>query len=190
MMLRRRWLFLVSGLALAVALAFAQHAGAPTLQGQAPFGVAVTLEGGGQFEIPGGILVPFYYNAVKWLDGTAGGQFEVIRPDTGFVYRGVVTCMTVDSVNSRAWVGGYTTYSNDPAEVAKPGGAVWFRVVDYGFTQSKPDRTTVFGFKGAAGFQTSDEYCAGKPWPDDDARTWPVTRGSIQITHTPWGQRR
>jgi hypothetical protein len=43
------------------------------------------------------------------------------------------------------------------------------------------DRTSLFGFTGAAGIQTSPEYCAAQLWPDDNARTHPVTNGNIQV---------
>ena len=26
-----------------------------------------------------------------------------------------------------------------------------------------------------------EAYCAGRPWPADDARTWPVTAGNIDV---------
>jgi hypothetical protein len=187
MLSRRRGVWVACALALVVGLVAVQHGTAPRLLSQGPFGVAVYVTGGGQFEIPGGILVPFYFDAMKWVDGSAGGQFEIYRPDTKFVYRGMVTCMAVDTVTNRAWVGGIVTYSNDPSELTQPGDDVWFRVVDYGWSSVKPDRSTVYGFKGAAGFDTSDQYCAGRPWPDDDARTWPVKRGAIHIYQTPWG---
>ena len=46
---------------------------------------------------------------------------------------------------------------------------------------SPPDRSTFMGFEGAAGFFTSEAYCLGQPWPEGDARTWPVTSGNIQV---------
>jgi len=43
------------------------------------------------------------------------------------------------------------------------------------------DRSTFVGFEGAAGFITSEAYCAGQPWPDANARTWPVVSGAITV---------
>jgi hypothetical protein len=53
-------------------------------------------------------------------------------------------------------------------------------VVDNGEGGDQVDRTTVFGFEGAAGFITSEAYCLGQPWAAGDANTWPVASGNIQ----------
>jgi hypothetical protein len=60
---------------------------------------------------------------------------------------------------------------------------VWFRVVDYGEggKASQPDRTTFLGFENNPDIKTSEQYCAVRIWPQDDARTWPVTAGNIQV---------
>lgn len=68
---------------------------------------------------------------------------------------------------------------------------VWFRVVDHGEGESAADRTTVFGFEGAAGFVTSADFCAGRPWAANDARTWAVVEGNLQVLpQLPLGARR
>ena len=138
-------------------------------------GAAVT--GAGRFELADGTVIPFVYVAIKDNRGRVYGQFFQQQP--GELLAGRVTCLTVDPVNHRAWVGGVVTISPETDPIYSVGADVWFRVVDYG--HGTPDRSTVFGFKGAAGFDTSAEYCAGQPWPDGDARTWPVTRGGIEV---------
>ena len=138
----------------------------------------LSVTGAGQFQLADGTIIPFIYAAVKDEHGHVTGQFVQDQP--GVVYIGRVTCLTVDSVNHRAWVGGVILYTNDPTPDASKGDDIWFRVVDYGHG-NPPDRSTVFGFKGAAGFDTSAAYCAGMPWADGDARTWPVIHGNIQV---------
>ena len=66
-------------------------------------------------------------------------------------------------------------------ERTQPGRDVWFRVLDSGEGQSEPDRTTFLGFEGDADIITSQEYCDLAIWPDDNARTSPVTEGNIQV---------
>jgi hypothetical protein len=34
---------------------------------------------------------------------------------------------------------------------------------------------------GFAGFESSEAYCAIQIWPDDNARTHPVTEGEIKV---------
>jgi hypothetical protein len=99
---------------------------------------------------------------------------------------GRVTCVAVDSENHRAWVGGVVTENrSDPdlqEAIHQPGRDVWFRVVDYGSgNDAQPDRTSFLGFEGAAGLITSAEYCAARIWPEEDARTHPVTSGNIRV---------
>jgi hypothetical protein len=144
--------------------------------------------GGGQYDI-NGLAVHFSLNALARPDGSAHGQFRVHTTSDGLTvdFRARVTCLPVDEVNHRAWIGAVVTRNNstDPAfltPIHQPGKDVWFRVVDYGDGNSGvADRSTFLGFEGAAGFKTSDEYCAGRPWPDADARTWPVTSGNITV---------
>jgi hypothetical protein len=58
---------------------------------------------------------------------------------------------------------------------------VWFRVVDNGEGQGAVDRTTVFGFEGGGGIATSEDYCAMQLWTANDANTWAVVNGNIQV---------
>jgi hypothetical protein len=118
------------------------------------------------------------------------GEFHqsLERPTGTIDFHGSVTCLAFDETNHRAWIGGVITEnrSTDPAfllDLHQPGHDVWFRVVDYGegANAQQPDRTTFMGFENTPGIPTSAFYCALKPWPDDDARTWPVTHGNIQV---------
>lgn len=120
--------------------------------------------------------------------GAATGQLRNVLDLAGDIidFHGTVTCMTTDPANGRAWIGGVVTKN---ASVAEPyasgerfqvGRDIWFRVLDDGEGQGAVDRTTFAGFEGDAGFETSAAYCAGQPWPDDNARTWPVS-GNIQV---------
>src|SRR5262249_17716210 len=133
-------------------------------------GGEASVVGAGKFQLPDGTLIPFVYAAVRDAEGAVHGQF--VQDHLGTIYVGPVTGLSLETLNQRAWVGGPVIYSNDPSPDHRPGDAIWFRVVDYGHG-SPPDRSTVFGFKGAAGFDTSAAYCAGMPWAAGDARTWP-----------------
>lgn len=128
----------------------------------------------------------FAFTARQYPDGSAAGEFHQYRPDIDMLMWGTVTCLAVDPLTRRAWVGGVITkvHSDNPAVLAdpvlQPGRDVWFRVVDYGEgADAPPDRTTVFGFEGV--ILSSAEYCAMRMWPEGDARTWPVTSGNIQV---------
>lgn len=150
--------------------------------------VVASATGGGRFLAASVVDVQFAFSAVLHGDGRASGRFHMYRPDLETTYYGAVTCVSFDAANRRAWIGGVLTRvrTENPTVLASPeqqvGKDVWFRVVDYGEGRdAPPDRSTVMGFEGAAGFITSEEYCAGKPWPEGDARTWPVTSGNIQV---------
>ncbi|HKG95126.1 MAG TPA: hypothetical protein VKA84_24630 [Gemmatimonadaceae bacterium] len=153
-------------------------------------GALYATSGGGKFLATlatGAVLEgKFAFTARQYADGSAGGEFHQYRPDLDMLMWGEVTCLTVDPVERRAWVGGVITkvQSDNPAVLAdpvlQPGRDVWFRVVDYGEgADAPPDRTTVFGFEGV--IPSSAEYCRTQPWPAGDARTWPVTSGNIQV---------
>ena len=144
-------------------------------------GVGELVSGGGQFEHPVFGTVTFSFTAVRQADGSVSGRFEQNQFDVGFSYKGDVTCFAVDPVNHRAWIGGVLTQSNDPDPVTEVGDDAWFRVLDLGSSNVGPDRSTFLGFEGGGGIITSDEYCAAKIWPDDNARTWPVEQGNIVI---------
>jgi hypothetical protein len=131
----------------------------------------------------------FSFSAVQHQDGTADGVFRMVRQRAGFNvdFSGIVTCMAVDPATNRAWIGGIvlTNDSDDPnhtTAIHQPGQDVWFRVVDNGEgAYGAPDRSSVYGFLGAGGVATSAEYCALKPWPDDDANAFALTEGNITV---------
>jgi hypothetical protein len=95
--------------------------------------------------------------------------------------------MAVDPVNHRAWIGAVitentSTHPDFQQWYHQPGEDVWFRVVDYGEGSDAPsDRKTFMGFENTPGIPTSEVYCQLQIWPADDARTWPVTEGNIQV---------
>lgn len=154
--------------------------------------VSATAAGGGHFlvTIGDGAQGQFAFNGVQeGPDGAATGNFRYSLEIFGALleFHGRTTCMTVDAENGRAWIGGVITQNNSthPAwltDVHEPGDAIWFRVVDYGEgAGAQPDRTTFVGFEGNAGIITSQEYCDLQIWPEDDARTWAVVNGDIQL---------
>ena len=157
-------------------------------------GVVMSSTGGGHYALVSGgvtIDVRFAFSAALRPDGRALGQFHQKLPFQGFEIdiAGEVTCMATDVPNHRAWVGGVITrnrsthpyYSGD---LFQPGHDAWFRVVDYGEGQDPPDRTTFLGFEDNPLIKTSAEYCQLKRWLLNDAGTWPVTAGNIQVHRT------
>lgn len=122
-------------------------------------------------------------------DGTtAKGRFHHVLDFLGenIEFKGRVTCLTIDPVNGRAWIGGVITKNTSEAEpwasgeIYEPGRDIWFRVLDSGEGNEPHGRTTFVGFEGGAGIITSAEYCDAAIWPEGDARTWPVT-GNVQV---------
>jgi hypothetical protein len=155
--------------------------------GGAAFTAATT--GSGVYSLLGTTPASFEYSALALHNGNVTGQLAVSTVFQGFVidFTGEVTCVTDDPVNHRAWIGGVIT-SNGSAHPSyttprtQVGRDIWFRVVDYGEGANAPaDRATFVGFAGDAGITTSTEYCAVQPWPADDARTWAVTDGNLQV---------
>ena len=145
-------------------------------------GIEEKVTGEGQFVHPVFGTVTFSFSAKRDRDGLVSGRLYQNQHDLGFEYGGAVTCFAVDEVNHRAWIGGVLTSSNDPDPVTEVGDDVWFRVLDLGKGSTEPDRSTFFGFdQGIPPFDTSENYCAAQPWPDGNARTWPVVTGNIKI---------
>jgi hypothetical protein len=145
------------------------------------------VSGSGIFALPDGDDY-FEVQAVQNPNGNAHGSFSQFEAYDGVTadFSGEVTCVTVDPVNHRAWIGGVVTRnaSTDPGfqtAIHQVGRDVWFRVLDNGGGNPVTDRSTFLGFEGAGGIITSAEYCAAQPWPAGDARTWPVTQGHIHI---------
>ena len=161
--------------------------GAELVWNAAPVVTPPAATGGGHYDLPG-VTVQFGFSAVGLPDGGAAGQFHVAGDEGDGLtidIAGAVTCMAVDAANHRAWIGAVVTRngSTDPdlqTEIHQPGRDVWFRVLDSGEGNGAIDRTSFTGFKGAAGIQTSAEYCAVRLWAPDNARTWPVT-GNVSV---------
>jgi hypothetical protein len=150
----------------------------------------ISAKGHGQYDLSGTSGVRFSFHAEQRQDGTAHGRFrQETTDDAGTIdIEGTVTCLSVDPIFNRAWIGGVVkrnastdpSYALDPT--TQPGQDVWFRVVDLDpATSAGADRSTFLGFAGSAGFLTSAAYCAGRPWPADNARTHAVTKGDIEV---------
>jgi hypothetical protein len=141
-------------------------------------GTSAVVAGGGSFLFAGSIPMQFGFSAVGLPDGSATGAFHHAYTDGGFTYQlwGEVTCLSFDAAAGRAWVGGVLTRikSDDPNPGVAAGDEAWFRVLD----SEAGDRSTSMGFFG---FVSSEEYCEVQIWPDDNARTHPVTNGQITL---------
>lgn len=150
--------------------------------------------GGGHFDA--GVDVVFSFAAIQLGPGdnaTGRLRFSTVLGGLAIEFGGRVTCLAVDPVNGRAWVGGVITSntSEHPSfttAIHQVDHDIWFRVVDYGEGRnaSQADRMTFVGFEGSAGIPTSAAYCIARIWPGPptdpvDARTGPVTQGNIQV---------
>lgn len=154
-------------------------------------GVAATVTGGGKFDvnITGGSIGTFGFSAVGRDYSGASGQlhFQLEFQGQHVEFQGVVTCVSVDRTEGRAWIGGVVTQnrSEHPSyttERTQPGRDIWFRILDNGTGgDSAPDRTTFVGFEGDRGIITSEEYCQVQPWVDGNAGTWAVIEGDVTL---------
>lgn len=152
-------------------------------------GIVLNSSGGGHYLLQNTFDVQFAYTAKRLANGTTQGKFhESLLVDGETVaFSGDVICMALDPVNHRAWIGAVITKNNSTHPdfqewYHQPGEDVWFRVVDYGEgSAAPPDRKTFMGFENTPGIPTSEIYCQLQIWPADDARTWPVTEGNIQV---------
>jgi hypothetical protein len=152
-------------------------------------GVEAAATGGGHYFLPPFDLeMQFGFSAILHGNGRATGSFHHrgVLEGLDIDFKGRVTCLSVDPVNHRAWIGGVVTANRSThpgftTSIHEVGDDIWFRVVDYGPGQSDAilDRTTIVGFESAA-IPTSQFYCDTLPWPDDDARTWEVT-GNVTV---------
>ena len=149
-----------------------------------------SANGGGHYLLQGTIDVQFAFGAVQQPSGEVAGQFHQTLIFQGELldFDGTVTCLAFDPATNHAWIGGVITSNRSThpyymQDLFQPGHDVWFRVVDYGegATAAQPDRTTFLGFEDNPTIKSSAQYCAEKPWPEGDARTWPVTEGNIQV---------
>jgi len=148
--------------------------------------IETSASGGGHYLVAGSMDVQFAFSAVQYKDGQVAGSFHDRTNDgLGLVdFDADVTCLAVDRQLGRAWIGGVITanLSTSPdftGAVYQPGHDIWFRVLDSGHKDDQQDRRTFVGFEGA--IPSSAAYCATRPWAPDNARTWPVTHGSITV---------
>ncbi len=143
--------------------------------------------GGGHYLLLGSLNVQFAFVAIQKADGSFSGVFHHTTSDeTGTVdFDARVTCMAADKELGRAWIGGVivanrSTSPDFQAEIHQPGHDIWFRVLDGGKGKDNQEsRTTFVGFEGI--IPSSAAYCASRPWPDGNARTWPVINGTVQV---------
>ena len=165
------------------------RAGAPTRprgRGDGARGDDVSERRRGSYRLLDTFDTKFAFIAIQLRNGSAWGGFHHrVALDTGIVdFRARVTCLAVDPVLRRAWIGGVITSndSTDPAfdtAVHQPGHDIWFRVLDNGYGDDPADRSTFVGFEGA--IPSSASYCEQRIWPDGNARTWSVSVGDIAI---------
>jgi hypothetical protein len=141
--------------------------------------------GAGHFLVADSLDVEFAFVAVQH-NGKATGAFHHRTNDgLGVVdFEANVTCLAVDPQLGRAWVGGVITKnaSTSPDFMQpnqQPGHDIWFRVLEGDEDLNQGSRSTFIGFEGA--IPSSVAYCATRPWPDNNARTWPVTQGHIIV---------
>jgi hypothetical protein len=189
-MLRTRCLAPVTALLVVLACDRPQPLAPPSDVAPAPLAADLRLPGftsGHGTYVVSGFEARFSHGAVALPRGKAAGAFRHTLDFNGQLvdFIGLVTCVTFDEANRRAWIGGVILRNNSEhpsftTPLHAQGKDIWFRVVDYGNGDVQPDRTTFVGFEGSAGFITSAEYCAGQPWPDNDDRTNAVT-GNILV---------
>ena len=153
----------------------------------APSDILTVASGGGHYLVAGSLDVRFAFSAVQHTDGRTSGSFHDSTNDgLGTVeFDADVTCLAVDHDLGRAWIGGVITANRSTSPDYKgalyqPGHDIWFRVLDAGEEDDHQDRRTFLGFEGGS-IPSSAAYCALRPWPDNNARTWPVTQGNITV---------
>lgn len=149
-------------------------------------GVLLTATGGGHYTIPGDVDLEFAFAALVLPNGRAEGNFHHRGVADGELidFTAQVTCLSVDGVNHRAWIGGVITSNRSThpqfmTTVHQPGHDIWFRVQDNGPGQSDdtPDVTTIVGFEGV--IPSSQVYCDTQPWRTNNV--WPVA-GNLTVT--------
>ena len=102
-------------------------------------GVQTRATGGGHYTIPGGIDLGFSFSALMLPNGRAEGNFRHHGVADGELidFKAEVTCLSVDAVNHRAWIGGVITENRSThpqfmTAVHQVGHDIWFRVQDNG----------------------------------------------------------
>ena len=150
-------------------------------------GVQTKATGGGHYTIPDGIDLGFAFSALVLPDGRANGNFRHHGIADGELidFKAEVTCLSVDSVNHRAWIGGVitenrSTHPQFTTPIHQAGHDIWFRVQDNGpgLSDTTPDVTTIVGFESPA-IPSSIFYCTTQPWRTNNV--WPV-RGNLTVS--------
>ena len=149
-------------------------------------GVEIKATGGGHYTIPGGIELELAFSALMLPSGRAEGNFHHRGIAEGELidFTAQVTCLSVDSVDHRAWIGGVITRNRSThpqfvTAVHEVGHDIWFRIQDNGpgAGDATPDVTTIVGFEGV--IPSSQEYCDTRPWRTNNV--WPVV-GNVTVT--------
>jgi hypothetical protein len=147
--------------------------------------------GAGHYLLQDTFDVRFVFVALQFGKDRALGHFRHRTEDeTGTIdFTGEVTCLAVDPLNRRAWIGGVITANRSTSpnfntlDIHQVGHDIWFRVLDNGHDADEPDRSTFVGFESVA-IPSSEAYCSMRIWPDvpvPNARTWPVTSGNLVV---------
>ena len=153
---------------------------------QASQGVQTRTTGGGHYTIPGDIDLEFAFSALLLPNGRAEGNFHHRGQADGALidFRAAVTCLSVDALNHRAWIGGIitenrSTHPQFTTAVHQVGHDIWFRVQDNGagLADTTPDVTTIVGFEGV--IPSSQAYCDTMPWRTNNV--WPV-KGNLTVS--------
>ena len=149
-------------------------------------GAQTRATGGGHYTIPGDVDLEFSFSARILPDERAEGNFHHRGTADGALidFRAEVTCLSVDSVNHRAWIGGVITENSSThpqftTAVHQVGHDIWFRVQDNGpgAADAVPDVTTIVGFEGA--IPSSQVYCDTRPWRTNNV--WPIV-GNLNVS--------
>ena len=165
----------------------AREAGAAMAGGPQESTVEISTTGGGHYTIPGDIDLEFGFSALMLPNGRAEGNFHHRGFAEGALidFRATVTCLAVDSLNHRAWIGGVitenrSTHPEFTTEIHQPGHDIWFRVQDNDAVEPTrtPDVTTIVGFESPA-IPSSQFYCNTMPWRSTNV--WPV-RGNVTVS--------
>ena len=156
----------------AVPLATAKPGGAPVASATGGVHWTIPLPNAFGVEV---VNQPLAFNARKYADGSASGQFEYhqVVQGTSFNFNVDVTCMNVYGGN-RAKIGGVIKVSNDPT--LPPGTFAWFQVFDNGEGANAPaDRSSLIGFGNEA---ANEAFCNSPNLPR--LGPWDV-QGNVQV---------
>jgi hypothetical protein len=149
-------------------------------------GVQTRATGGGHYTIPGDIELEFAFSALLLPNGRAEGNFHHRGQAEGALidFTAEITCLSVDSANHRAWLGGVITKNSSThpdfmTAVHQVGHDIWFRVQDNDAVEpsTTPDVTTIVGFETEA-IPSSIFYCTTQPWRSTNV--WPV-QGNLTV---------